>query len=59
MAAPDKEGLDRARSKESNSNRPGMSGAPWEKKPGPAAGGSTSGNPTSGGGINRPLKGQR
>ena len=58
MAAPDKDGLDRARSKETNSNRPGMSGSPWMKKSGPATG-HASGNSTSGGGINRPLKGQR
>ncbi|WP_413935936.1 hypothetical protein [Nitrospira sp. BLG_1] len=56
MAAPDKEGLDRAKSREDNSNRPGMSGSPWDKKTGPAVG-RASGNATSGGGINGKARG--
>lgn len=47
------QGLDRAKRMESNNQTQGGSGVPFEKKPGPAYGGSKSGNPTSGGKIKK------
>lgn len=47
------DGLARAKSMETNSQTQGNSGEPNEKKKGPAYGGSTSGNPTSGSKIRR------
>jgi len=45
------DGLARARSMESNNQTRGGSAAPFERKPGPAYGGSTKGNPTKDGEI--------
>lgn len=47
------DGLARAKSMESNNQTQSGSGAPNTKNPGPAYGGSKSGNPTSGGKIKR------
>ena len=47
------EGLARAQEKESNSQTQANSEAAFHKKPGPAYGGSTKGNPTSSGKISR------
>jgi hypothetical protein len=47
------EGLKRAESRETNSQKLSESGDPYPKKPGPAYGGSKSGNPTSGGKIRK------
>lgn len=46
-------GLERAKRMESNNQTQGGSGAPFERKPGPAYGGSKSGNPTSSGKIKK------
>jgi len=47
------QGLSRAESKETNSQTQANSEAAFHKKPGPAYGGSTKGNPTSSGKISR------
>ena len=47
------DGLERAKRMESNNQTQSGSAAAFEKKPGPAYGGSKSGNPTSGGKIKR------
>lgn len=47
------QGLARSEAKETNSQTQGNSEAPFTKKPGPAYGGSTKGNPTSSGKISR------
>lgn len=54
----DKYGGRSAGIRETNNQNQGRSGGATPKKPGPAkAGGSTKGNPTSGGGIFRATKG--
>jgi len=47
------QGLERAERMESNNQTQAQSGEPTMKKKGPAYGGGTSGNPTSGGKIKR------
>jgi hypothetical protein len=47
------EGLERVERMEKSTQTRGNSGPAWEKKMGPAAGGGTSGNPTSDGKIKR------
>lgn len=50
---------DRGVMKETNNHMQGRTGSEVKKFMGPAVGNTKQGNPTSGGGINRPLKGKK